>query len=597
MIKIIHKMLSFFDAKDKKMLLFLLVGFLLVGFVEMACVASIAPFVAVVSHPELIHSNQYLSMLYHFLALGSEPRFMAFLGVTVFAFVILGNIFSATMLWLLMRFSFFQGGKLSTRLLKQYLLEPYVFYLNKNRSEMTKVILSDVFKVILGILINGMQAITKLIVIGCIFVLLLYVDPVLAISVCGVLGGAYVGFYLLFSKKMAATGAFASYLNAKQYQIVNETLGAIKELRVLKREASFLAKFRGMSEKYAKAESVSLIIPQLTRYTVEAIAFAGILLIVLYLMKVKADISQLLPLLALYALAGYRLLPPMQQVFTGLSLVKYNAESLQILDDAMKQKHLSLDWQNKSVQRLHFNTQIELQDISFSYPYASKSAISNVNIQIPKNTSIGLVGMTGSGKTTTVDIILGLLAPSNGQIVVDGQAITSNQLDSWQQNLGYVPQTIYLTDDSVANNIAIGIPAELIDREALIRAAKLANLHEFIVNEMTDGYDTFVGEGGIRLSGGQRQRIGIARALYHDPEVLIFDEATSALDGDTEQVIIKSIKELAKQKTIIIIAHRLTTVKDCKTIYFFEKGRIVDEGTYESLVANNSKFRKIANLA
>lgn len=597
MIKTIKQMLSFFDAKDKRILFFLLMGFLIVGLVEMACVASIAPFVAVVSHPEIIQTNHYLNQLYHFLALGSEQMFMAILGVTVFAFVILGNIFSATMLWLLMRFSFFQGSKLSTRLLKQYLLEPYVFYLNKNRSEMTKVILSDVFKVILGILINGMQAITKLIVIGCIFVLLLFVDPVLAVSVCGVLGGAYVGFYLLFSRKMASMGALASYINGKQYQIVNETLGAIKELRVLKRESSFLARFRAVAQKYAKAESISLIIPQLTRYTVEAIAFAGILLIVLYLMKVKADISQLLPLLALYALAGYRLLPPMQQVFTGLSLVRFNAESLQILNDAMKEKHLSLDWENTQTPRMSFHSQLELRDVSFTYPYAKKAAVTNVNIIVPKNKTIGLVGVTGSGKTTTVDIILGLLSPSTGQLMVDNTALTSNLLDSWQQNLGYVPQAIYLTDDTVANNIAIGIPAEFIDEQAVIRAAKLANLHEFIVNDMAQGYDTFVGEGGIRLSGGQRQRIGIARALYHDPEVLIFDEATSALDGDTEQVIITSINELAKQKTIIIIAHRLTTVKDCHSIYFFEKGRIVDQGTFDELVTKNSQFRKIANMA
>ncbi|HRE32924.1 MAG TPA: ATP-binding cassette domain-containing protein, partial [Candidatus Berkiella sp.] len=226
-----------------------------------------------------------------------------------------------------------------------------------------------------------------------------------------------------------------------------------------------------------------------------------------------------------------------------------------------------------------------------------QAAINDISICIAKNTTVGFVGTTGSGKTTTVDIILGLLTPSIGQLEIDGEPLSLALLNRWQQNLGYVPQSIYLTDDSVMNNIAIGVPLELINEEAVVRAAKLANLHDFITQEMAQGYNTCVGEGGIRLSGGQRQRIGIARALYHDPEVLIFDEATSALDGETEQVIIKSLKELAKQKTIIIIAHRLTTVKDCDCIYFFEKGKIIDQGTFADLASNNSKFRKIANLA
>lgn len=595
--EVISKMFSFFDKKDKKVFLILLLSFFLLGFIEMISVASIAPFVAVISHPEMITTNAYLSKIYHYFSFANEKQFVLLIGSFVFVSLVLGNIFSVVTQLGLMRFGFSQCHKISTRMLKQYLLQPYSFYLNQNRSDITKNILSDVYKVVTGILINGMQSITKFIVVLFIFALLLVINWSLALFVGGVLGGAYAIFYVLLSKKLSAYGARASIINGKQYQVVTETLGAIKELKVLGREEAFLEQFREISFQYAKAESTSAIAPQTTRYIVETIAFGGILLIVLYLTSVKNDISQVLPLLALYALAGYRLLPPMQQIFVGLSLAKFYSASLNIVYEALQDKQSGLAWNEKTFRPLFFQDRITFENIAYQYPQSDKFALNNINLSISKNTTIGLVGETGSGKTTCVDILLGLFEPTQGQVCIDGLPLSEDKLGGWHRNVGYVPQTIFLVDDTIKHNIAFGVKPEEIDEAAVLRAAKLANIHHFIEGELPQGYNTEIGEGGIRLSGGQRQRIGIARALYHDPEVIVFDEATSALDGDTEQAIIQSINHLLRKKTIIIIAHRLSTVENCDQIYLFEKGKVIEQGTFSELIDKNETFRKIAKSA
>lgn len=594
---LVSKMYSFFDKKDKKIFLTLLFSFFFLGLIEMMSVASIAPFVAVVSRPEMITSNYYLSKIYHYFSFTNEKQFILFSGGLVFAFLVLGNIFSIATQLGLIHFGFSQCHKISTRMLKQYLLQPYSFYLNQNRSDITKNILSDVYKVVTGILINGMQSITKLIVVLFIFALLLAINWSLALFVGGVLGGAYAIFYVLLSKKLSAYGARASIINGKQYQVVTETLGAIKELKVLGREEAFLEQFRVVSSQYAKAESASAIAPQATRYIIETIAFGGILLIVLYLMNVKNDISQVLPLLALYALAGYRLLPPMQQIFVGLSLAKFYSTSLNIVYKVLHDKNSGLKWNGKHFCPLLFNDNITLDNVSYQYPQSDKFVLNNISLFIPKNTTIGLVGETGSGKTTCVDILLGLFEPTCGHVRIDGMPLSEDKTGGWHKNVGYVPQTIFLVDDTIKHNIAFGVRSEDIDQEAVVRAAELANIHDFIEGELPLGYNTEIGEGGIRLSGGQRQRIGIARALYHDPEVIVFDEATSALDGDTEQAIIQSINHLSRKKTIIIIAHRLSTVENCDQIFLFEKGKIIEQGTFSELIDKNEIFRKIAKSA
>jgi len=318
----------------------------------------------------------------------------------------------------------------------------------------------------------------------------------------------------------------------------------------------------------------------------------------MYMVIITKDYQQIVPLVGLYALAAYRLMPALQQIFQDLTSVRFSRCALDVIYNdftqcAYKQRE-SISPQTQ--QSLPFSKSIEFRKMTFQYSKAPKPIIEDFDLLINANTTIGLVGATGAGKTTIIDILLGLLTPRKGGIFVDGVKVTEENIRSWQKNLGYVPQHIYLCDDTVKRNIAFGVPDNEIDGQAVRGAAILANIHDFVEKELPQQYETLVGERGIRLSGGQRQRIGIARTLYHNPSVIVFDEATSALDGITEDTILEAIHHLAHKKTIVIIAHRLGTVKECDIIYLLEQGRIVDQGTYDQLLANNQQFRKMAKV-
>jgi ATP-binding cassette, subfamily B, bacterial PglK len=336
------------------------------------------------------------------------------------------------------------------------------------------------------------------------------------------------------------------------------------------------------------------------------VAFGGILLLTLYLLRSYGHFSRVLPLLALYAFAGYRLVPALQKVYQHLAKLRFGMPAMHILyRDFMEIKDNQSTIEDSDQPRLVPQASITLDKIQFTYPGAQSPVLKGISIDIPVNSAIGLVGATGSGKTTTVDIILGLLRPQAGQLLVDGKPIFNNPdqlsaispkplLRSWQRALGYVPQNIHLSDDTIAANIAFGIPSEEIDMEAVIRAATISELHRFVIRELHKGYETVVGERGVRLSGGELQRVGIARALYHEPSVLIMDEATASLDNVTEKYVIQAIKRMKGKHTIILIAHRLTTVRDCDTIVLLDHGEIKARGTYDDLVENNEQFRNMA---
>jgi ABC-type multidrug transport system fused ATPase/permease subunit len=325
------------------------------------------------------------------------------------------------------------------------------------------------------------------------------------------------------------------------------------------------------------------------RFFFEAIAFGGILLMILYLMIQTGSFNKALPIISLYVFAGYRLIPAFQQIYVSFNQLSFVGASLDFLYNDLKSlKHYQVD---ENQNKLFLNNSITLKQIYYNYPNNLQSTLKNINMNIAVNTTVGIVGATGSGKTTTVDIILGLLEAHKGSLEVDGQAITKKNFRAWQRSIGYVPQHIYLSDDTVAANIAFGIKPKDIDKTAVEKASKIANLHEFVMNELSNNYNTTVGERGIRLSGGQRQRIGIARALYHNPQILVLDEATSALDSYTESVVMDAIENLGKNKTVILIAHRLSTVKKCDKIFLLEDGQIKKEGTFEQLITTDYKFR------
>jgi len=362
------------------------------------------------------------------------------------------------------------------------------------------------------------------------------------------------------------------------------------------REDVFIQQFAELSKKVIDCYCSQFLIAQMPRYAFEATAFGGMMIIMIYMVVAKQDYQQIIPLVGLYALAAYRLMPALQQLFQDITTMRFSLSALDSIYEEFMQCAYKDRQPQTTIQPLPFSKSIEFHKLRFQYPKALKSVIEDFDMLIKANTTIGLVGGTGAGKTTIIDIFLGLLVPQQGSILVDGVKVDENNIRCWQRNLGYVPQHIYLCDDTVTRNIAFGMPDNEIDGQAVRAAARMANIHDFVEKELPHGYETQVGERGIRLSGGQRQRIGIARALYHNPPVIVFDEATSALDGITEDTILEAIHCLASQKTILIIAHRLSTVKECDIIYFLDHGRIIDQGTYQELLTKNESFRKMAKV-
>lgn len=565
------------------------------GVFEVIGIGSIMPFISVASNPDNVIENPYLNLAYTFFRFESVEGFLFFLGSLVVILLLVSNSLRTVVTYLLKRYSAMRFHSLSLRLLRRYISQPYVYFLNQNSSDLLKNILGEVGVVINKVLVPTLEMATNIII--CLFIvgLLVIVNPLLALLMSIVLSITYILIYMFVRKKLKELGSQRVEANRKRYKHTSEVLGGIKDVKLLGRESVFLDHFKEPSKRFVLNDAYSNVIAVVPRYALETIVFGGILLIVLYLMKVQGDFSNIIPIVSLYAFAGYRLMPAMQKIFRGITKLKYNLPIVDLLYNELNGlKEYPLPDRIMSINSLPIEKEIQLKDIEFTYPKSRERVIKKQSLTVKANTTVGLVGPTGCGKTTIVDVILGLLEPQSGELIIDGTKIKSNNLRNWQANIGYVPQSIFLIDDTVAKNIAFGVPDKEIDYEAIKKAASIANLDGFIENELDDGYDTLVGERGIRLSGGQRQRIGIARAVYHNPAVIILDEATSALDGLTEKAIMDAIHNLSHKKTIIMIAHRLTTVKECDIIHILDKGIIVDSGNFDDLVQRNERFRQMA---
>jgi ABC-type multidrug transport system fused ATPase/permease subunit len=592
---LIHKILSLFTPKERHQGYVLLAMIVVMAFLDTIGVASIMPFMAVLGNPEVVETNKWLAMVYGRLGFEDPKDFLFFLGVAVFVLLMGSICFKALTQWGLLRFTNMRNYSLSCRMFKGYLNRPYVWFLNRHSADLGKSVLSEVGEVVNGVVLPVMQLLAHGAVALFLIILLIFIDPILAVFAAAVLGGAYTLIFFATRRYLSRIGADRVIANQIRFQVAQEALGGIKEVKVFGREDSFFNQFTGPSFRFAQHQANSLIAGQMPRYALEILAFGGILILALVLFRTHDNFAQVVSILAVYALAGYRLLPALQIVYSQISRLRY---SLPALDS------LHRDIADFSESTVHEESKIEsifapfkdivFKDIFFTYPGAKTSTLCGLNIKIDAHSTVGLVGSTGSGKTTTVDLMLGLLWPDSGCLLVDGRQVNKSNIREWQNILGYVPQQIYLVDDSVAANIAFGIPKDQIDMESVKKAACIAEVHEFVCNNLPHGYETLVGERGVRLSGGQRQRLGIARALYHDPAVLVFDEATSALDSLTEQAVMRAVHNIKKNKTIILIAHRLTTVKQCDCIYLLEEGKVVACGSFEELEKENDCFRMMA---
>jgi len=589
----IAKILSLLTGREKVRLSLLLGAVLVMGLIDVLGVSSILPFMTVVAKPEMIQSNTYLNEAFNWSGAENVYGFLFDLGLLALAIALCSNAFALAVYWATLRFSHGLGYALSLRMIKMYLRQDYSFFLDRNSSTLTLNATGEVEGVVYGIFIPLLQMVTKVAGAVCILVLVVFVDPLLAALFMGIVGGSYVLIFLFAKGRVADLGQTSQDQNRIRYRQTTEAFSSIKDLKLLSREQYYFNRIAVAAAGYGRNATLQGTIAAAPRYLMETVGLGAIVVLVLYLIAMKHDLSTTIPVLVLYAFTGYRLMPAFQAIFQNLTIIRFNWPSVELISAEMERlkPEDSVTWGFETLRPMQFHRDIVLKAVSFTYPTGPKAVLLDLELQIKKNTTIGLVGTTGGGKTTVVDLILGVLTPTTGKLVIDGTPIGAMNVRAWQANIGYVPQQIYLSDASIASNIAFGISETEIDMKSVERASRAAQLHDFVVGELPNGYSTEVGERGIRLSGGQRQRIAIARALYRDPNVLVLDEATSSLDGITENAVVDAINKFSHHKTIITIAHRISTVTHCDVIYVLESGRIAAQGTYNELMAGNTTFR------
>ena len=579
------KLLFLLTTHERKRAGLLLVMIFVMALLDMLGVASILPFMAVLTNPSLIESNFFLNNMFQTLIIfgvDNNQKFIFVLGLLVFLMLVVSLIFRALTTYAQLRFIHMREYSISKRLLESYLHQPYSFFLNNNSTDLGKTILSEVNLIVSKGIREVMELIAKGMLTIALIALLIIADPKLALIVGISLGGAYLIIFFLIRGYLSKIGEERLKSNQVRFLTIGEAFGAAKEVKVGGLEQTYINLFSSSAYNFARTQASSLVVSQLPRFFLEAITFGGILLIILYIISQTGSFNSALPMLVLYVFAGYRLMPALQKIYSSFTQLIFVGPALNKLYNEVKNIRPFIQNQDQGVLKL--NKTITLKNINYNYPNSSLTILKNINLNIPAKSTVAFIGATGSGKTTVIDIILGLLEAQKGTLEVDGKIITKLNSRSWQRSIGYVPQHIFLSDDSLAANIAFGVKPEDISQEAVEKASKIANLHNFVIEELPKKYQTLIGERGVRLSGGQRQRIGIARALYHNPEVLILDEATSALDNQTEKAVMDAVNNLGKKITIILIAHRLNTVINCDVIFKLEKGQIVGQGAYDEII-------------
>ena len=590
---------------------------------EILGIASIVPFMMLVSQPDIVDQNRWLRWAFEQSPFEDTRTFLIAMGAVVLSLLAARNITAVLARWQQYRFAWDSAHSIGVRLLNSYVYRPYEFFLQNNSSNLGKQVLTEVNLFARFILLPSAEIVSQATVSAVILILLIVIDPQLAITVFVVLGGVYAAIYAGTRKYMSAIGHDRFAADHLRFKSANELLSGIKSVKIRGCEEFFIGRFERASNHYTIVQPRYDIISQVPRHFVELLAFGGILLIILFLLSDADGLNEMIPLLSLYALAGLRLLPALQNLFKAVSAIRFHAPAAQSIyhdlqeaaaDDSSTRKDEPLrtsaeiewirlddlngnDTSNEGRQRrpLTFTRRIEVRNLTYRFKGSEDRVLKGVSLEIPKHAHVAIVGPTGSGKTTLIDLLTGLLRPHAGRILIDGVELTEHNVTEWRRMLGYVPQDVVLYDDTLARNIAYGVLDEQVDMDRVRKVAAIACV-DHVIADQSEGYDTIVGERGVRLSGGQRQRIGLARALYHEPEVLVLDEATNALDGITEEAVLHALANMERRTTIVTIAHRLATVRDHDRIYLLESGRVVAEGTYADLISTNDTFREMAKL-
>lgn len=560
----LQKLWGILTPQERRKTIIMLALVTVMAMAETGGVISIMPFLAVLARTDVIFENSWLNWAYTTFNFTSSKDFMQALGVLSIAMVVGSSLFKTITLHIVNRFVFFLRHHLSVRLLERYLQQPYEFFLMHNSSLLSRNVLSEIDELLNGLIKPISQLIAQGAVVVAMLVLLFVYNPVTAVFIVLSVSALYGAIYLLVRKRLNRIGHERQLSNGKRFQACNEVLGGIKDVKITQTSDMYLKQFSSSSRNFARHQATAETLAQSPLYIVEAVGYTGLIILALILMVTSNDIAHVLPALGLYGFAAFRLLPSAQIMYRGLAQLKFSSASLDVLYQGLS---LLSQTPKEEIKPLPLKHEIRLENIHYAYPSTpDKKVLNGLNLTIKINTSLGIKGTSGTGKSTLMDILLGLLQGQQGKLYIDDVEINQNNVQAWQKSIGYVPQHIFLADATVAENIAFGIPKEHINQVALEKAAKAAQIHHFVENNLEQGYQTILGERGIRLSGGQRQRIGIARALYHDPSVLLMDEATSALDDETEITLNNAIDNLSGSKTLIIISHRHSSLKNCINI-------------------------------
>lgn len=594
MYKLIKELFVLLTKEQRKEFYILQILVIFMSFAEIIGVASIAPFMALVGDSSILQKDNAISFIYKSFSFVSPETFIFNSGVCVLLILTVSSLISTYTTWKLSMFGSFVGTQLSDRLYSYYMQQPWLFHVNSSSAQFVKQIATESSRVTNAIINPILQMNAKIVSSSFMFFGVLIYDPIIASSGLLIFFGAYFLLYKVVRKKLQRDGKLISNESTVRFRLMNEGFGGIKDILLLGKQNNFISFFARSGLILSRCSGMNNALSQVPKYFMELIAFGSIISLILYLVKTHhGNLGIILPVLSVYALAGFKLLPAFQTVYASLARIKGAISAFEsIKDDLLHSLEFQFTFQETS-EKLPVTQIIELKNVTFKYPNKHENALENLNMSIPVNSTIGIAGASGSGKSTAIDLLLGLLAPNSGSLEIDGNIITKHNIREWQNNIGYVAQNIFLSEGTIRENIAFGELKENIDNDKIQQAVTLAHLQE-LVNELPEGLETKVGERGIQLSGGQRQRIGIARALYRDAGILIFDEATSALDGITEKAVMDAIHDFSGKKTIIMIAHRLKTIAACDKIFFMNKGRVIDNGTYQELIQRNHEFKRMS---
>jgi ATP-binding cassette, subfamily B, bacterial PglK len=594
----IKKLLRIFNTREKISAVFLL-GLMVIGAgLETLGIGLILPFVGLVGNPDLLATQSMFANVRQALGITSHSELLFLSGAALLALYLFKNVYLAALNYAQFKFIFDKQAKVSQSLFSAYLQAPYVFHLQRNSSELIRNFTTEISGLFAGVVAPLFSLAAEVTVLLAILAFLLYIEPAVTLALIIVVGIIATGLYFAISAALRSSSQRRAENSKLQIKLVNQGIGSLREIRILGKALFFQKIFAEAASRYAGAARIFSTVNACPRLALESLAAVGLVAVVLFLSSTKNP-QTAIPALAMFGMAALRVMPSMSRIMSAISSIRFYRPALDaVLTDLMLAEDLGrLSPASAAPEdcarntRIQFADKISIADLSYHYPATDTPAISHLSAEITKGSSVAFVGFSGSGKSTLVDLILGLLTPTGGCISVDGSDIQA-ALPAWQRHFGYVPQTIYLLDDSVRRNIAFGVEDSAIDDSKVWRALEAARLAEKF-REQPDGLDAHVGERGVRLSGGERQRIGIARALFHEPDILVFDEATSALDNQTEREVAETINTLRNSKTLIMIAHRLSSIINCDRIHFMKSGTVVDSGTFEEIVARNEDFRKM----